>query len=303
MNGDDLMELLQLYYFKVLAEREHLTRTAESLMIAAPSLSATISRLENELGVKLFDRVGRNIRLNENGRILQRYVNEIFDALQNAKTELKDAGVRRDNCFTVASTAESLWTRAIHKFLETYPDILVRHTAIKLDDLNQHMTSSKYDFIVTALRDLDCGEWDYEVLYHDWPVLVFNSSHRFHGRKTLDLLEAKNEPFVALSQGYSSRRWFDEICAASGFKPNVVVECDYQLRTEMLRANYGIGFSSVLGIASNILSTFEYAKLSQPLVPRTQVIAWHKGRKLSVAAHQFRSFLIKYMEQYQNTEG
>ena len=108
MNGDDLMELLQLYYFKVLAEREHLTRTAESLMIAAPSLSATISRLENELGVKLFDRVGRNIRLNENGRILQRYVNEIFDALQNAKTELKDAGVRRDNCFTVASTAESL---------------------------------------------------------------------------------------------------------------------------------------------------------------------------------------------------
>lgn len=216
------MELLQLYYFKVLAEREHLTRTAESLMIAAPSLSATISRLENELGVKLFDRVGRNIRLNENGRILQRYVNEIFDALQNAKTELKDAGVRRDNCFTVASTAESLWTRAIHKFLETYPDILVQHTAIKLDDLNQHMTSSKYDFIVTALRDLDCGEWDYEVLYHDWPVLVFNSSHRFHGRKTLDLLEAKNEPFVALSQGYSSRRWFDEICAASGFKPNEI---------------------------------------------------------------------------------
>ena len=83
----------------------------------------------------------------------------------------------------------------------------------------------------------------------------------------------------------------------------MVVECDYQLRTEMLRANYGIGFSSVLGIASNILSTFEYAKLSQPFVPRTQVIAWHKGRKLSVAARQFRSFLIKYMEQYQNTEG
>ena len=115
------MELLQLYYFKVLAEREHLTRTAESLMIAAPSLSATISRLENELGVKLFDRVGRNIRLNENGRILQRYVNEIFDALQNAKTELKDAGVRRDNCFTVASTAESLWTRAIQNFLRPTP--------------------------------------------------------------------------------------------------------------------------------------------------------------------------------------
>lgn len=62
MNGDDLMELLQLYYFKVLAEREHLTRTAESLMIAAPSLSAPSPDWKTNLQSSSSNRVGRNIQ-------------------------------------------------------------------------------------------------------------------------------------------------------------------------------------------------------------------------------------------------
>ena len=214
------MELLQLYYFKALAEREHLTQTAQSLMIAAPTLSATISRLEKELGVKLFDRVGRNIQLNENGRILLKYVNEMFNAMQNARTELRDLNDLSQKRVTVATTAESLWTKAIHVFLETHPDIHVVHDTLKLDDLNQDTVCGKYDFIITAQRDLidkDC--WVYSVLYHDWPVLVFNEGHPFGGRESVDLIEAKYENFVALSKGYSSRRWFDETCAAAGFQP------------------------------------------------------------------------------------
>jgi len=62
------MKLLQLYYFRALAEKEHLYRTATELYISPSALSTTISRLEKELGVQLFDRVGRNIRLNDNGK-------------------------------------------------------------------------------------------------------------------------------------------------------------------------------------------------------------------------------------------
>ena len=62
------MKLQQLHYFKALAEREHLFQTATELYISPPALSTAISRLEEELGVPLFDRVGRNIRLSENGK-------------------------------------------------------------------------------------------------------------------------------------------------------------------------------------------------------------------------------------------
>ena len=61
------MNLSQLYCFKILARSEHLTKAAEELNYSVPALSAIISRLENEVGVTLFDRVGRNIRLNEYG--------------------------------------------------------------------------------------------------------------------------------------------------------------------------------------------------------------------------------------------
>lgn len=57
------MELLQLQYFITLAECQHMTRAANSLMVSQPSLSNTLSRIEKELDVKLFDRQGRNIVL------------------------------------------------------------------------------------------------------------------------------------------------------------------------------------------------------------------------------------------------
>ena len=83
------MKLLQLYYFKALAEREHLTATAAELYISPPSLSAAISRLETDLGVPLFDRVGRNIRLNDKGRQFYDHVKLALDELDKGFDELQ----------------------------------------------------------------------------------------------------------------------------------------------------------------------------------------------------------------------
>ena len=82
------MELLQLTYFLELAESEHVTKTAEKLMISQPALSLTIRRLEDELGAALFDRNGRNIRLNENGRLFRTYAEDALRLLQEGKSEL-----------------------------------------------------------------------------------------------------------------------------------------------------------------------------------------------------------------------
>ena len=74
------MELLQLKYFLTVARLEHMTRAADELGIAQPPLSQTIARLEEELGVPLFDRLGRNIHLNHFGRAYVQRVKRIFFA-------------------------------------------------------------------------------------------------------------------------------------------------------------------------------------------------------------------------------
>ena len=81
------MDLLQLKYFCAIVEEGHMTRAAARLSIAQPALSASLGRLEKELGVSLFDRVGRNICLNECGQSLcSRRVQQSIESFRTGRS-------------------------------------------------------------------------------------------------------------------------------------------------------------------------------------------------------------------------
>ena len=86
------MELSQLRYFKALAENGHLTRTAQQLYISAPSLSLSISKLEQELGTPLFDRVKGRLFLNDRGQLLLNAINQGLPAIDSAAGTIKALG-------------------------------------------------------------------------------------------------------------------------------------------------------------------------------------------------------------------
>ena len=86
------MELLQLRYFLVAAKYQHMTKAAEVLQIAQPALSQSIKRLEQELGVSLFEREKRNIRLNDAGRFLEQKLLPIMAALDEIPSEIQKKG-------------------------------------------------------------------------------------------------------------------------------------------------------------------------------------------------------------------
>lgn len=85
-----IMELLHLKYFQIVAKHEHMTQAAEELCISQPSLSKVVNRLEEELGVPLFDRQGRNIRLNAFGKAFLKRVERVFRELEDGKKEITD---------------------------------------------------------------------------------------------------------------------------------------------------------------------------------------------------------------------
>ncbi|MBO1511528.1 LysR family transcriptional regulator [Metabacillus bambusae] len=108
-----MVDIQQLRHFKVIAELEHMTRASERLLVAQPALSKTIRLLEEEFQVKLFDRLGKNIHLNENGRILLKYTNQIMDNLDDAKKEILEYNNQQNNVVTITMQAASK--------LNTYP--------------------------------------------------------------------------------------------------------------------------------------------------------------------------------------
>jgi DNA-binding transcriptional LysR family regulator len=90
------LELLQFNYFQTVARLEHMTKAAEELHIAQPALSKTISRLESDLGVPLFDRHKRNIMLNAFGRIFLEQVEIALNALEEGKRRVvEEAGLEK----------------------------------------------------------------------------------------------------------------------------------------------------------------------------------------------------------------
>lgn len=289
------MGLLQLQYFKALAERDHLTETANELMISAPSLSATIARLEKELGVQLFDRVGRNIHLNEYGRIYLKHVNEVFSSLENAKLEILDSQNNQKMHLSVAITSPIVWHDAFQAFIKTNPHIIISHTIIKGHLFESASYCSQFDFIMSATTDLPGNDWDSDILNpDDRPLLAVYPNHPFAQRKAVRLIEAKDENFIVVSKGFSMRIFFESLCKMAGFSPKIIMECDYMLRSKMLAAEYGIVLTTQSGARAGALGNAVFVDIIDPGLRRTQAIFWKKQRYLSKPAIIFRNFMVDY---------
>lgn len=295
------MGLLQLQYFKALAKREHLTETAKELMISAPSLSATIARLESEIGYRLFDREGRNIRLNECGRIYLKYVNDVFASLENAKLEMQDATNKHDMQLSVAISSPIVWHDAFQIFIKAHPNITISHTLLKRDRLEDPYYCSHFDFVVTATSDFPGSEWDMAILMpDDKPLFAVYPGHPFTGREAVRFIDAKDESFIVISKGFSMRKYFDDLCSLAGFVPKIALECDYILRSKMFAARYGIVLTTESGARSDALGNAVYVKIIDPAIRRTQAIIWNKRRYLSEAAIIFRDFMIDYHSRFRD---
>ena len=120
------MELLQLRYFKLTAESQQITRTASKLNISQSSLSKTIKSLETELGVPLFRREGRSIRLNENGQEFLKYVNQALEALESGQKALIDRNqIDYPDLILHVQAGISALPNLIGGFMKKYPGIHV----------------------------------------------------------------------------------------------------------------------------------------------------------------------------------
>lgn len=147
------MELLQLRYFKAVAESGNLTQTAKQLFISPSSLSATIARLEKELGVLLFDRQGNRLHLNSRGILFLESVNQTLSSLDNAVSEIQNMETERDTLLSVATTSPNVWIELFSAFQMKYPEVQVTHTALRLDEIQDPNCLYKYDFLIASPSD------------------------------------------------------------------------------------------------------------------------------------------------------
>ena len=232
------MNLKHLAYFKTVAEVEHITRAANQLNIAQPALSKTIRTLEESIGYPLFERKGRNIYLNENGQILYKYVQKIFQEQRLMEQELKTNRHREEKAVTILLKSTPLIViQLITEFRRIYPDISVRLITYNRNTL---LSDLQYDFWIDSSIYPPSQEGSI-LLLKEPLVLAFSRDSDCRPNEPIALADVSHRDFISLPLATSQGQEFLSICTQSGFSPNVVLQTtDYNTIQEMVANRLGI---------------------------------------------------------------
>lgn len=285
-----MLDLHSLIYFKKVAELQHLTRAAEELRVAQPSLSRTIAGLEEELGVKLFDRVGKGIALNRNGAVLLRHTNSILRELADARAELADQEAEGNRTVTVSLYAASkLLPQLISAFKEEFPSIRLQ---IIQHDLQQG--EGERDVAIFSSMQPATGENE-RVLIKEELLLALPEGSALASRRVLSLSDAAEMEFICLHKGKSLRTITDTYCQLAGFTPKVVLECDSPETVRgLICAGMGISFIPSITWGGMDTRNIVLRRISSPDCKRYINLSWRKKGYISPAVILFRDFVQDY---------
>ena len=283
--------LKQLQYFLNLAARGNMTRLAEETFVSQTALSNSLARLEDELGVRLFDRVGRNLVLNEYGKTYRHHVEAAFDSLHKGDQALAGMIKHSSKSISLAMTSSGLWREPMNAFLKEHSKYTIFQRECNIDVINRMLPQVDVDFIIAGDIDFSSPHLEKTLLTEFAVRLYVPPTHRLAKRKRIKLIEAKNERFISLPAGVGFSRFCAKLFSRAGYTPDIVAECDYTLRWDLLSQGVGVVLSCDLRTSYDhgvpILITDEYAV-------RRMAIFWAKSRQLSTSAQDFREFLVKY---------
>ena len=231
------MELLQLRYFLAVAESEHMTNTAKQLHIAQPALTQSIHRLEQELGVSLFERAGRGIRLSPAGAYVRDRVKPAMETLENVARDVQlfqqgEQGVVRVGVHAASGVAID----GIAAYSELNPHVSFEITQ---DERERHR-----DVIVTTItpRGSSTVENAVEKTPFSERIGIAVPASSALGN-TASLADFANERFIALAGSRRFREVCDTFCARRAFTPHIAFESDNPLVVKkMIGLGLGVGF-------------------------------------------------------------
>lgn len=290
------MEFQQLKYFKAVADEGKLVKAAQDLFISPPALSASIARLEKEVGMKLFDRTSKSIVLNKQGKIFLHYVNHIFQTLDNAKAEMERSVAEEDDRLVIAVTSTNSWIDLICAFTLEYPEINISHSSVSLTALSDGDFSHKFDFLLAAEGDLTPGsDLIVKPVFTDQLALLVNPDHPLAGKKDgVSLSEVLNQPFFAPTPNQSVSRILEILFQKIGKKPHNYTECSYLMRRSMVIANRGVTVSTMRGKSAESDPGILFLPITDPVFPLRQILCHHTKSEFRHSEKLFLDFADRF---------
>lgn len=286
------MTLEQLRIFVAVAERQHITRAAETLNMTQSAVSSAVSALESRHKVTLFDRVGRSIVLNEAGQVFLDEARAVLDRAKAAEGALDDlSSLRRGQLSIMASqTVASYWLpQRLVAYRRAYPQI-----AIDMDFIN---TDRVADGVESGRAELGLVEWwvdrpalSTELLDEDEMVVVVGQSHPWADGRPVGPANFTEAEWVLRELGSGTRAAFDGMIAKAGIAAGEVNIALVLPGNEALLGVLEAGFGATLvsrDVARPHIAAGLLAVVNAPPVKRSFYLLRHKERYRTRAAESF----------------
>lgn len=286
------MELTQLKYFCALAQTQHVTRTAEQLHIAQPSLTQSIHRLEKELNVKLFKTSGRNIVLTDCGKYLQKKIEPVLKALSEIPDEIQTiTGDRKKMLKINVLAASTLITDTIIRYQKEHPEVrfqIVQNT--ETEDADITIFTREFFQQPQITRD------SFYIFSEQIFLAVPKTSH-YATRTSIALREVAGKSFISLAGTKGLRSICDRFCLHAGFKPNVVFESDNAAAVKnLIGASIGVGFWPQHTWESHDSGSMALLPISEPDCRRDIVVQLHHESESLEEAFRYYEYLVEFFE-------
>lgn len=291
-----MITLLQLDYFRKLAATEHITQTAKELYISQTALSSMIIGLEKELGIQLFDRSKRSIRLNEAGKLYLQYVNDVFTALDNGRSALQELTESAQKQVSIAVGSSQVWLPMIRDFRMQYPECSIKQHNNSLEELIDALHSMTTDFVIASTDEIPDAGLEHDFLKKDSVYLCVPKNHRLAGRESVWLRELEDEAYIDLPAGTPWRVYCSRLFQRAGVNIRTVLECDYSIRAALVDSEFGVALTSASAYEVDLLKPNCYIPIADEFACRDMALFWNPKKHMSKAAHSFREFCVSYWE-------
>lgn len=287
-----LMEIRQLRYFLDIAQTEHLTQSARNLFVTQSTLSHGLRQLEDELGVKLFDRVGRGLRLSQAGAAFQTYAGRALQEIEAGRMALTEMTGLQSGSLTVGvipTFLNTLIPATVAAFSAAYPKVRIVVRDLRADPIEELLMTGQLD-VGIAFHPTERAEIEAEPLFEERMLLVVGLGHPLMRRKTLAMKALANVPLALLTRSFATRRLIDDAFREAGVSPPIRVEME-SVESLLAVCRSGVLASVVPERAAKQAADLHSIALVSPQLVRRAGVLWRKDASRSAAAQEFIALL------------
>lgn len=301
------MELRQIKYFIEVAKREHVTEAANHLHVAQSAVSRQIAKLEEELGVDLFIREGRNVRLTAIGEVFLERMEQALQVIEDAKQVINEYTDPEKGTIYIgfaSSLALYILPTVISAFRKAYPNVNFKLVQGNYYELKESVIKGKTNMALLAPVPMQEKRLKGKVLSTENIVALLPASHPKANQKSLKLHQLRNENFIMFPESYILRDIIVKACEQIGFRPTISFEGDdIDAIKGLVSAGLGISLVPDSTLVETLPRSTVRIPVNEPIVTRTVGIIIPEDRELLPTEKIFYEFVIDFfshLERFQN---